>query len=354
LGEAVDFLRGEIKISPYKYDIESLFQEEVVYDVDFAEVKGQQLAKRALEIAAAGAHNVLMVGSPGSGKTMLARRLPTILPDLTIEESIETTRIHSITGILPHNKPIVAKRPFRAPHHTISYAGLIGGGSHPSPGEVSLAHNGVLFLDELPEFKRDALESLRQPMEDGFVTISRVASTMTFPSRFMIIGAMNPCPCGYFGDPYHECTCSPGMIERYIGKISGPLLDRIDIHINVSSVKYEDLLSKYTGEPSSKIKERVLRAREIQKTRYKNEEKIFFNAHLSPKKIKEYCKVGNDAKELLKVAVKKFGFSARTFDRILKVSRTIADLNGDNDIKPEYISEAIQYRTLDRKLWRRI
>jgi len=354
LGETIDFLRGDMEISPYSDDVEDLFKQNADYDVDFSEVKGQELAKRALEIAAAGAHNVIMIGSPGAGKTMLARRMPTILPDLTIEESVETTRIHSIAGILPHNEPIVARRPFRAPHHTISYAGLIGGGSRPSPGEVSLAHNGVLFLDELPEFKRDSLEVLRQPMEDGFVTISRAVSTMTFPSRFMLVGAMNPCPCGYSGDPYHECTCTPGMIERYIGKISGPLLDRIDIHINVSSVRYEDLLTKSDGEPSSKIKQRVLKAREMQGKRYKDEKNIFFNAHLSPKKIKKYCKIGTESEELLKMAVGKFGLSARAFDRILKVSRTIADLNGDDKIKPEYVSEAIQYRTLDRKLWLRL
>ncbi|MBI4722946.1 MAG: YifB family Mg chelatase-like AAA ATPase [Candidatus Stahlbacteria bacterium] len=352
LEEAVTFLTSDLDIEPYKVDVSQLFQTESQYDVDFADVRGQEGAKRALEIAAAGGHNVLMIGPPGAGKTMLARRIPTILPELSLDEALETTKIHSVAGLIPQDKGIVATRPVRCPHHTVSDAGLIGGGSYPKPGEISLAHNGVLFLDELPEFNKKALEVMRQPMEDGSVTIARVITTLTFPSRFMLVAAMNPCPCGYFGDAYHNCTCTPNMIQKYVTRISGPLLDRIDIHIEVPSIPYQELSSKNSGEQSDKIRERVNRARITQLERYK-EKKIYSNAQLAQKDLRKYCEIDSSSNELLRMAMEKFGLSARAYSRILKVARTIADVDGLKDIRPEHISEAIQYRTLDRKYWMR-
>ena len=349
INECIDTL-GDGQKKPFFVDTEEVFRETSKYDLDFSDVKGQDTAKRALEVAVAGGHNVLMIGPPGSGKTMLAKRIPTILPLMNIEEAIETTKIHSVVGALPSKVSLIAKRPFRCPHHTISYAGLIGGGTYPQPGEVSLAHNGVLFLDELPEFNRNVLEVLRQPLEDGFVTISRAKSTIDYPARFMLIGAMNPCPCGYFGDSFRECSCTPSKIDRYRFKISGPLLDRIDMHITVGRVKYDEIMDMKEGESSKSIRERIKVCRRVQENRYKNE-KIYFNAHLDSKKIRKYCEIDDESRMLLNKAMDKFGFSARAVDRILKMARTIADLDGSREIEYQHIAEAIQYRTLDRKLW---
>lgn len=349
LGECIEFLDNGFK-EPFIVDIDEIFEDISRFKIDFSDVKGQAGAKRALEIAVAGGHNVLMIGPPGSGKTMLAKRIPTVLPKMNLDESIETTRIHSVVGALPSTEPLIARRPFRAPHHTISYAGLIGGGTYPHPGEVSLAHNGVLFLDELPEFSRNVLEVLRQPLEDGVVTISRAKSSESYPARFILIAAMNPCPCGYFGDQYRQCTCTPSMIDRYRSKISGPLLDRIDMHITVPRMRYDDIMNIDTGENSKVIRKRVDKVREIQENRYRNDG-IFFNAHLETKKIRKYCSIDDESKVLLNTAMEHFGFSARAFDRILKMARTIADLEGELKIKSVHVAEAIQYRTLDRKLW---
>ena len=307
--------------------------------------------KRALEVAAAGGHNIIMVGPPGSGKTMLAKRLPTILPAITLEEALETTKIHSVAGMLPTNKAMIATRPFRSPHHTISDAGLIGGGKFPRPGEVSLSHHGVLFLDELPEFKKNVLEVLRQPLEDGKVTIARAMTSITYPANFMLAAAMNPCPCGYYTDPNKECTCTPPQIQRYLSRISGPLLDRIDIQIEVPAVKYQDLAAKSSGEKSVTIRERVQKAREIQQRRFADSQHLYCNADMQPRDIRIHCKVDEQGQNLLKMAINQLGLSARAYDRILKVSRTIADLAGSENILPEHISEAIQYRSLDRNLW---
>jgi magnesium chelatase family protein len=292
-----------------------------------------------------------MIGPPGSGKTMLARRLPSILPDCTLDEALETTKIHSVAGLLDPHTPLMATRPFRSPHHTISDAGLIGGGSYPRPGEVSLSHHGVLFLDELPEFAKNVLENLRQPLEDGKVTISRAAMSLCYPARFMLAAALNPCPCGYYTDPRHECSCSATQIQKYMSKISGPLLDRIDIHVEVPALSYEELAQKSAGEDSASMREKVVRARNLQLGRFEQEKKIFCNAHMEPKHIRKYCDLDKNSQTLLKTAIEKLGLSARAYDRILKVSRTIADLDGKENILSSHIAEAIQYRSLDRKLW---